>query len=320
MIEHGQLAQIVAKARLAPSVHNTQPARWRLGDWAVEIWCDRSVQLQAADPDGQDALLSCGAATEATRLVMEAEGAGIDVEDISDGAPEGDLAPFARLNMRGAGRSDPLVDMLEQRFTHRGSFGPKRMADWARSDMILISDTATKAWLGRLNDWVSMDALRDDGFRAELLDWMRLDPSHPRVDLDGMSAAALRLSPLAARFAARAFGPWWGPLDRARVTTRLLAEAKHTQSAAAIACFHAAVDQSPIETGARYLRLWLEVTARGMAGWPMAALTSDAGSRAAICDRLGLGEDRQLVQVIRFGQATQDPAPRARRVVDDLIV
>ena len=61
-----QLAEAVEHALRAPSVHNTQPWRWRIDDvdGVVELYADRYRQLSATDPEGRDLLISCGAALD----------------------------------------------------------------------------------------------------------------------------------------------------------------------------------------------------------------------------------------------------------------
>jgi hypothetical protein len=69
------------RANQAPSVHNTQPARWRPAVDHIKIACDPTVALSVGDPDGIDAGLSCGAAVEATVLALSAHGIGALVEE-----------------------------------------------------------------------------------------------------------------------------------------------------------------------------------------------------------------------------------------------
>jgi nitroreductase len=49
-------------ASRAPSVHNTQPWRWRVDESSLHLYSDPGRQLPNTDPDGRDLMLSCGAA------------------------------------------------------------------------------------------------------------------------------------------------------------------------------------------------------------------------------------------------------------------
>lgn len=46
----------------APSVHNTQPWCWRIGDDSIHLYANPSLQLHSTDPDSRDLMISCGAA------------------------------------------------------------------------------------------------------------------------------------------------------------------------------------------------------------------------------------------------------------------
>ncbi|OBI40293.1 NAD(P)H nitroreductase [Mycobacterium kyorinense] len=47
-------------ATQAPSVHNTQPWRWRVGDHSIHLYANHDLQLRSTDPDGRDLMISCG--------------------------------------------------------------------------------------------------------------------------------------------------------------------------------------------------------------------------------------------------------------------
>lgn len=321
MMDAAMLDRIVVRARLAPSVHNTQPARWRQVGDAVEVLCDGSVGHAAGDPAGRDAGLSCGAAVEATVIALSQEGLAASVTETWSGAGPG-LRPVARIVPGGAVAADPMADQMDRRFTFRSVFeaAPAPLFGWQRRDAALLTDPARKDWIAGLNDAVSLGVLRDAAVRAELLHWMRLSPRHPRYDHDGMSRAALRMDATTALGARLVLGPLWGLCDRLGLTGRITAEAEATRSAQVIACFHRPADESPVASGRAYLRMWLEATHLGMAGWPMAALADTESSRAEVSARISLAPDRRLIQVIRFGVPVGDPPPRARRPLSELIV
>jgi hypothetical protein len=58
----GTVRTVLTLASRAPSVHNTQPWRWRVDEASVHLYSDESRQLLNTDPDGRDMILSCGAA------------------------------------------------------------------------------------------------------------------------------------------------------------------------------------------------------------------------------------------------------------------
>lgn len=58
----------------APSVHNTQPWRWRVYDDRLELYGDARWQLPVADPTGRLLLLSCGAALHQARVALRGMG------------------------------------------------------------------------------------------------------------------------------------------------------------------------------------------------------------------------------------------------------
>lgn len=46
----------------APSVHNTQPWQWRVGEQSLHLYSDPDLHLPHTDPDTRDMMISCGAA------------------------------------------------------------------------------------------------------------------------------------------------------------------------------------------------------------------------------------------------------------------
>jgi hypothetical protein len=85
-------------AGLAPSIHNTQPWRWRIGAGVLDLFADRRRQLAAADPDGRMLTLSCGAALHHAQVVLAVQGYGSIVLPCPDAAqPE----LLARLTVAG---------------------------------------------------------------------------------------------------------------------------------------------------------------------------------------------------------------------------
>ncbi|MGA7053909.1 MAG: NAD(P)H nitroreductase [Mycobacterium sp.] len=70
----GTMRTVLALASRAPSVHNTQPWRWRVGAEGLHLYSDVGRQLANTDPDGRDLILSCGAALNHCVVALAAVG------------------------------------------------------------------------------------------------------------------------------------------------------------------------------------------------------------------------------------------------------
>jgi nitroreductase len=82
--EAGGLAMAALTAGFAPSIHNTQPWRWRVAGPTLELWAVRDRQLLITDPEGRLMTVSCGAALHHARIALASEGWQVNVERIPD--------------------------------------------------------------------------------------------------------------------------------------------------------------------------------------------------------------------------------------------
>lgn len=64
----------LALAFRAPSVHNSQPWRWKLAEHSAHLYADRSRLLPVLDPLGREMVISCGAVLHHARIAFAAEG------------------------------------------------------------------------------------------------------------------------------------------------------------------------------------------------------------------------------------------------------
>jgi hypothetical protein len=325
---------LVAFANLAPSVHNTQPARWHFGERG-DIWIlsDPKRHLAVGDPTGRDAGLSCGAALEATLLglsIFGIEAASVDTLWGGGAAsPIAGTVPAARLTTREGTGAMTLVDQVRQRFTWRRPFVPasgessRALAAWAleRSDLKLANDAGEIASLADFNDRASLAFMRKLDYRGELMSWMRLRRADPRWGVDGLNATALGMSSIEALGAGLVLRrPLFEGLDRLGLAARIVAEQAKTKTATAIGLFHRPSEESPVATGRAYFRLLLNLTRLGFQTWPMTAMADDPEISAELCRRHAIPDADRLVTVLRIGVVPTGAAPgRARLAPADLI-
>jgi len=119
-IPAGQASYLIATAARAPSVQNTQPWRFRVGEYVIELYADPGRKLKL-DPVGREMLISCGAALFGLRLAVRSLGYLPVVEPLPDPARPRLLA---RLTLGAAEPITPrerqLLEALPHRHTHRG--------------------------------------------------------------------------------------------------------------------------------------------------------------------------------------------------------
>ena len=132
-----QAAYLIGVAARAPSVHNTQPWRFQVGERAIELYADPRRQL-GEDPAGREMLISCGGALYGLRLGIRSLGYQPETDTLGYRPDAGSSPrrarprPLARVRL---GRAAPmtsderkLFQAVPHRHTHRGPFEPGPLA------------------------------------------------------------------------------------------------------------------------------------------------------------------------------------------------
>lgn len=99
----------LALASRAPSVHNSQPWRWKLAERSVHLYLDRSRLLPVLDPAGREMVISCGAALNHARIAFAAEGWRARVHRLPNPAQPEHLASIEFTRLEDV---DPHVEKL----------------------------------------------------------------------------------------------------------------------------------------------------------------------------------------------------------------
>jgi nitroreductase len=120
--EQDTLLETLDLARLAPSIHNSQPWRWRLEPGAVRLYADLRRWLPVTDQDGRDLVLSCGAALHHLRVALAAFGIAARVHRMPD-PDEPDLLAIVTLDREAIAESGlGSVEPICRRRTDRRRF------------------------------------------------------------------------------------------------------------------------------------------------------------------------------------------------------
>jgi hypothetical protein len=198
----GHARFLIAAAARAPSVHNTQPWRFRVGPGAVELWSDPRRKMRA-EPSGREMLISCGAALFGLRLAIRSLGYVPVTELLPDPAQ---LRLLARVSTSAAapisGLERELLAAIPYRHTHRGPFAPGPLPPGLLAGLQhdALTEGATLALVtgglayDRLERIAAAAARRGDlspRARADIRRWTRTAASTAR---DGIPATALASS------------------------------------------------------------------------------------------------------------------------------
>lgn len=167
------IAVVLECAALAPSVHNTQPWRFRADGDAIEVYADRSRQLDYLDPTGRQLHVSCGAAIEFAYLATRSVGRDCAVRVLPD-VDDPDLLAVLQLGgIRHPTLAErKLAEAIAVRYTDRGPYSERAVPDDVVDD-IRARATELGVWVRTLDDprdRQSLIAVLYDAERAEASD------------------------------------------------------------------------------------------------------------------------------------------------------
>jgi nitroreductase len=120
---HAQtLRTALSLAMRAPSVHNSQPWRWKVGDKSLHLYADTDRHLPHTDPDQRDLLLSCGASLHHATVALAALGWQSKISRFPNGSDPDHLASM-QLTRRDPSENDvSLAAAIPRRRTDRRLF------------------------------------------------------------------------------------------------------------------------------------------------------------------------------------------------------
>jgi nitroreductase len=115
----------LALAVRAPSAHNSQPWRWRVGDATVQLYADPTGQTHMTDADQRDLVLSCGMALHHLRIALAAVGWSTVVRRLPNPADPNHLAAVGLVPHRQTGLDIALSAAISRRQTDRRRYSSR---------------------------------------------------------------------------------------------------------------------------------------------------------------------------------------------------
>jgi hypothetical protein len=312
-----QVQALLETVGRAPSLHNAQPWRLRLGRQAIELYADPDRRLPVADPDDRELRIGCGAALFNLRLALH--GAGI--RPLVTVLPEPERPDLVAV-VRHGGRRQATPDQLRLlravplRRTNRHPFTDEPVS---RPEQAALRRAALDegGWLHIVDDPAQRVQLRDAAARAHHV--QMADPAfrdefarwtgRAGDDADGVPAGAGTPGATQDRWVLRDFTGGTAP-------DRLPGKDFEPEPIVAVLTSHLSGPAADVQAGQALQRVLLTATADGLATSFLSHVVEVPQTREEL---------RRLISgvmppqaVLRIGRGWPVP-PTARRDPADLI-
>jgi len=312
--EAAKLKEIVRYATLAPSGHNTQCWRFRVGERSIAILPDLSRRTPVVDPDDHHLYVSLGCAAENLALAARALGFAASSEfDAASGVTTVMLDP-------SDAEESPLFKAIPHRQCTRSEFDGRplgndelRLLEAAGSgDGVRVLLLTEREAMERMLEYVVQGNTMQVGnpaFVAELEHWIRFGDGEAIRTGDGLCARATGNPP----------APHWLGRLMFRAFFRAKPEndkyARQLRSSAGVAVFVSDADDRAhwVEAGRCYERFALQATALGIRNAFVNQPVEESALRPEFARTFGLGEGRPDL-VVRFGRGKAMPRSLRRPV------
>ena len=291
-------------ATRAPSMHNTQPWRWRVGPDSLNLFADPSRHLPHADPDRRDLILSCGAALHHCTVALASMGWNSRVQRFPDPVDPNHMATIA-VSPQVPGELEVLLaGAIGRRRTDRRTYSSWPVP-WG--NIALMGARAARAGvmlrqiepLPRLNEIIVEAAsthLGNPGYVSELSAWSGRYGSAAGVPAQNVPEPELG-APIAARVFAR-------PALRQPDGN----QASDDNGALVALGTHLDDDLARLRAGEATSLVLLSATALGMASCPVTEPLEIPVLREAVRAEV-FGTSGYPQMLVRFGWAPPDAEP-----------
>jgi nitroreductase len=308
-------------AARAPSVHNTQPWRWRIGDGSIALLADEGRRLRATDQDGRDLMLSCGAALHHLRVALAASRIDTTVHRLPDAsAPE----LLAAVDLRPGGGYSSGVDPQQAAAITMRRTDRRRFDGWAVPDGVVaqfVQHAGTQGAILRVvTDEMALHTLyaairaaaaehdEDAVVEAELIAWTGLHGGDAGVPAANVPVPGRRSG---------------GPPERRFAGAELTEHGAVTPDSATLLVIGTSSDDrlSQLRAGEAASAVLLQATLAGLSSSPLTEPLEISRTRAVVADEVldGTLSPQMVIRVGWPSGAGTAPPATPRRALDDQI-
>jgi hypothetical protein len=316
--QHELLRRAASRAHLAPSIHNSQPWRFRIDHRTLEIRADHERRLRVVDPTGRQLMISLGCALFNARVALAADRREVSVHRLPDPADPNLIArlvlsdrtafwhPLVRLDPAIDRRHSNRREFFETRVTEEVQWELMAAARAEDAELVPITSDHHRLELARLLWEATAEQSDDPAYRAEIREWTSGIASRK----DGMTPQSYPMS-----------SDDRGEIPLRDFGVKIRGHMSPVTGSGRDQCLM--ILGSPRDTPLAWLRsgealqrLWLEATRLDHVISLFTQVIEVPDLRDELRGRLGLGCQPQVV--IRVGQAAPNVATN-RRDLDQLI-
>jgi nitroreductase len=311
---------VIALANRAPSVHNSQPWHWRIGQASIHLFADPARALPATDPEGRDLRLSCGAALHHVRVALLAAGMATTVHRLPNPALPEHLAAVETQSGTPSPDDLALARAIETRRSDRRVFSswpvPEQMldvlisaADRQGARLMVLKREEHRYAVGRLVEHAAVQQALTPGLASETAGWT----GRTRGATEGVPAANVPAQPVGTVPVRRFAG---GEQEQGLL-------GRYESDGTVLALLSTDEDQPlhQLRAGEALSAVLLAATRFGLATDPISQPLEVASTRAEL-RRSVLGGTAAPQVLLRLGWAPIDAStvpPTGRRPLDDTV-
>ncbi|HEX6497476.1 MAG TPA: nitroreductase family protein [Micromonosporaceae bacterium] len=310
------LRECLSAAIAAPSVHNTQPWRFRPRGGGVDVFADYTRRLDVIDPDGRELMISVGAAILNLRVAILAHGREPLLRPFpSPGEPDLVAHVTPGPPQRPDATVRALADAVPRRRTNRRPFSSAPVPDEVLGELaaaaraegaeLTVADRSAREAVISLVRTADARRREDPAYWAELAEWTLALPGRR----DGVPPET--------------FGPWSAlealPLrDFGLIQPARNRRVAHFEDEPTLAVLRTPGDGTTewLRAGQALERVLLTATVRGVASTLMTQPVEIPELRSLLDDPMA-GRRAQAVIRLGYGPPT---APTPRRSLRDVLV
>jgi nitroreductase len=316
-----KLKFLIRYAILAPSGHNTQPWKFKIGKNTIEVWADRARRRKDIDPNDRELFISLGGAIANLEVAAKFFGMMFEKKYVGGNSNLAVIFKFTEGKTNSEGQD--LFNAITERRVNREEYNDKTMTpemikklteengEYGRAKMLLINQKKMKEELANLVDKSDRVWFKSKKLVDEMEYWLQDDLAYSK---NGLPTGVLRLYKLATEV------KYLISRDTQSVTERALRDKKLIEKSAAMVIIWTKNDikEEWIEAGELYEKLALRLVGDNIQNAFFNTVIELKTQRSKLEKILKIKGRAQLM--LRLGYSKKNVRHSPRREVEEVLM